>query len=637
MIASVEKNKLVYVLNRNAQAQLTISSPLEAHKAHALVFALVGLDVGYENPIFAALEVDYGDAEQDPSGQAYAESEKKLVYYELDLGLNHVVRKWSDAVDRSANMLFQVPGGADGPSGALVCSEEFITYRHSNQDIHRVAIPRRQGATEDPGRKRYITCGVVHRLRGQFFFLLQTEDGDIWKLTFEMVLNAKGEPTADVARIKLKYFDTIPPATSLCILKIGFLMVTMETGIHHWYQIASLGEDDDTKEIFSDQFSDPTERYKPTYFHPRAPAENVILTEHIPSLNPLMGLKAANLTNEDAPQLYSISGTGARSSLTTLKHGLTVLDLVDSGLGQRARNVWTVPLRRDDTFDAYAIIAMEHATVVLEIKDEVEQTDNTGILTTVQTLAVQQMGEDSLVQVHSKGIRHIAGNGGINDWPAPTHRTILAAAANVQQIAVALSSGEIVYFEMDSDGSLNQFEETKAMTATVTSLGLGPVPEGRIRSPWLAVGCDDQTVRILSLDPESTLQSKSVQALSNVPSSLCVMFMEDYSSGGNTMYLHIGLLSGIYIRTILDEITGELSDTRTRFLGSKPIKLRPVRLGDQSVILALTTRSWVGYTDEQTRMFTLAPLDFPQLESASGFHSAGLQYGIIGIQNENLR
>src|ERR1700677_2546828 len=72
MIASVEKNKLVYVLNRNAQAQLTISSPLEAHKAHALVFALVGLDVGYENPIFAALEVDYGDAEQDPSGQAYA-------------------------------------------------------------------------------------------------------------------------------------------------------------------------------------------------------------------------------------------------------------------------------------------------------------------------------------------------------------------------------------------------------------------------------------------------------------------------------------------------------------------------------------------------------------------------------------
>jgi len=28
-----------------------------------------------------------------------------LTYYELDLGLNHVVRKWSEAVDRKANML----------------------------------------------------------------------------------------------------------------------------------------------------------------------------------------------------------------------------------------------------------------------------------------------------------------------------------------------------------------------------------------------------------------------------------------------------------------------------------------------------------------------------------------------------
>src|SRR5579871_1028571 len=94
LIASVEKNKLVYVLNRNAQAELTISSPLEAHKPHCLVFALCALDVGYENPIFAVLEMDYSETDQDPTGQAYKEAEKYLTYYELDLGLNHVVRKW---------------------------------------------------------------------------------------------------------------------------------------------------------------------------------------------------------------------------------------------------------------------------------------------------------------------------------------------------------------------------------------------------------------------------------------------------------------------------------------------------------------------------------------------------------------
>jgi splicing factor 3B subunit 3 len=57
MIASIEKQKLVYILNRDASARLTISSPLEAHKSHTLVFDIVGVDDGFENPKFATLEV----------------------------------------------------------------------------------------------------------------------------------------------------------------------------------------------------------------------------------------------------------------------------------------------------------------------------------------------------------------------------------------------------------------------------------------------------------------------------------------------------------------------------------------------------------------------------------------------------
>ena len=50
---------MVYILNRDASARLTISSPLEAHKSHTLVYHIVGLDVGFENPMFACLEMDY--------------------------------------------------------------------------------------------------------------------------------------------------------------------------------------------------------------------------------------------------------------------------------------------------------------------------------------------------------------------------------------------------------------------------------------------------------------------------------------------------------------------------------------------------------------------------------------------------
>ena len=42
-----------------------------------------------------------------------------VVLSKLDLGLNHVVRKWSETTDRCANMLISVPGGKDGLVAAL--------------------------------------------------------------------------------------------------------------------------------------------------------------------------------------------------------------------------------------------------------------------------------------------------------------------------------------------------------------------------------------------------------------------------------------------------------------------------------------------------------------------------------------
>lgn len=63
---------------------------------------------------------------QDPTGEAAAEAQKHLTMYELDLGLNHVARKWSEPVDNGANLLIPVLGGGDGPGGVLICAENFI-------------------------------------------------------------------------------------------------------------------------------------------------------------------------------------------------------------------------------------------------------------------------------------------------------------------------------------------------------------------------------------------------------------------------------------------------------------------------------------------------------------------------------
>ena len=76
MVGAIEKKKVVYVMNRDSAANLTISSPLEAHKSNTICFDIIGIDVGFDNPIFAALEFDYEDADEDPTGEAAVSTEK---------------------------------------------------------------------------------------------------------------------------------------------------------------------------------------------------------------------------------------------------------------------------------------------------------------------------------------------------------------------------------------------------------------------------------------------------------------------------------------------------------------------------------------------------------------------------------
>ncbi|KAI9692634.1 MAG: pre-mRNA-splicing factor rse1 [Bogoriella megaspora] len=646
MVASVEKNKLVYVMSREIRqdhvvasgSDLIVSSPLEAHTPATLVFALIGLDVGHDNPIFATLEVDYKESDLDSTGVAFHNIEKQLVYYELDLGLNHVVRKWSDTVDRTANILFQVPGGDDGPSGVLVCSEDNITYRHHNQDALRVAIPRRRALTEDPNRRRYITAGVMHKMKDQFFFLLQAEDGDVFRLTIDMKQTQEGKTSLDAERLNIKYFDTLPVATSLCVLKNGFLFAACENGDHHLYTFLSLGDDDEETVFESGDFpAEPTEPYNPPFYEPRAHM-NVAVAESIKNMSPNMDSKVLNLlANADSPQIYSVCGSGARSSFRTLKYGLETSELAESGLPSTPSAVWATKIHKDDPHHSYIVLSFTNSSLVLTVGETVEEASDTGFLDKgTPTLAVQLIGDDLLVQVHPRGIRYILSNGAVRDWKAPQHRTVVAASTNEQQIAVALSSGEIIYFEADADGAVHESSDKFQSDGTVTCLSLGEVPPGRLRSGFLAIGSDDSTVRILSLDPEEPMITKSLQALSASPISLLMMPMED-SSGGTTLYLHIGLYNGLYLRTMVDETTGELEHTRVRFLGGRPVKLTRVTIKERSALLALSTRPWLAYSDEQTKMVTLNPMDFEFLEGACNFSSSQCPEGMVGISNQSLK
>ncbi|UXI19321.1 DNA polymerase beta-like [Sarcoptes scabiei] len=567
--------------------------------------------------------MDYEDVDSEISE---TQTQQQLTFYELDLGLNHVVRKYSEVLEEHGNFLISVPGGNDGPSGVLICSENYITYKNfGDQPDIRCPIPRRRGDLDDPDRGMIFVCSASHKTKSMFFFLAQSEQGDIFKINLEVDDDI-------VTAIKIKYFDTVPVATSLCVLRTGFLFVAAEFGNHYLYQIVHLGDNDNEPEFSSSMPLDEAETF---YFTPRS-LKNLFLVDEIESLSPIMHCQIADVANEETPQLLMACGRGPRSTFRLLRHGLEVSEMAVSELPANPNAVWTVKKRSEDKFDSYIVVSFANATLVLSIGETVEEITDSGFLGSTQTINCAQIGDDALIQVYPDGIRHIRADKRVNEWRAPGRKQIVRCAINSRQVVIALSGGEIVYFEMDITGQLNEYTERKDMKSEVICMTLGDVPPGEQRCRFLAIGLADISVRIISLDPLECLKPLTFQVLPARPESLSIVQMmksDDKSKG--KLYLNVGLQNGVHLRTVLDENTGSLSDPQTRYLGSRPIKLFQVCMQGKESLLALSSRTWLCYYYQNR--FHLTPLSYEPLEYASGFSSEQCPEGIVAVSQNTLR
>lgn len=416
-------------MNRDSANRLTISSPLEAHKAETITYHICGVDVGFDNPVFAVIEMEYTDADQDPTGAAAQDVEKKLTYYELDLGLNHVVRKWSEPISRTANILLAVPGGDDGPSGVLICSENWISYKNQDHEEVRAALPRR--VDMPPERGLLITSGTLHKQKDMFFFMIQTELGDLYKVTLSTKMQyvkdkEKDKTKLTVDNVIVTVFDSIAPAISLCITKTGLLFAASEFGNHNLFQFQGIG--DDPNAVRSEKLDDElngelgddsvsASRVAPL-FKASDKLSNLLITDDMSSLAPITDMLIDDVTREDSRQIYTLCGTGHRSSLRILRNGVSVSEIAVSELPGRPVAVWTVKKSIDSEFDRYIVVSFSNATLVLSIGETVEEVTDSGFLTNTSTLQVVLLRDQALLQVHSNGIRHIRPDQRASEWKA---------------------------------------------------------------------------------------------------------------------------------------------------------------------------------------------------------------------------
>lgn len=163
------------------------------------------------------------------------------------------------------------------------------------------------------------------------------------------------------------------------------------------------------------------------------------------------------------------------------------------------------------------------------------------------------------------------------------------------------------------------------------SIDINAIPEGRTRSKFLVVGCSDNSVRILSLDIEQCLSKISMQILPTAPESVKLVEM----GNEECFYLYVGLSNGVLMKTHVDNITGALSDTRTKYLGTTSVNLFKVNVNNGQAILAVSSKTWLCYN--HLSKYFCNNINYEQVEYCDSFSSEQCNEGLVAIANNNLK
>ncbi|SBT82679.1 splicing factor 3B subunit 3, putative [Plasmodium ovale] len=625
MICAIERQKFVYILNRDNKENLTISSPLEAHKTHSICHDVVGLNVGFENPMFASIEQNYEMVDKQANNTNDLIFPKKgLCLWEMDLGLNHVIKKYTLPIDLTAHLLIPIPGGQQGPSGVIVCCENYLVYKKVDHEDVFCSYPRRLEIGQD--KNISIVCWTMHRIKNFFFILAQSEYGDLYKIEIE-------HEDGIVKEIICKYFDTVPVANSICVLKSGALFVAAEFGNHIFYQFSGVGNDNNESMCTSNH---PLGKNAIIAFKTQK-LKNLYLVDQIYSLSPILDMKILDAKNANCPQIYTLCGRGSRSSLRILQHGLSIEELADNELPGKPKYIWTVKKDNTSEYDGYIVVSFEGNTLILEIGETVEEVYDSLLLTNVTTIHINILYDNSFIQIYDTGIRHINGKI-VQEWIVPKNKQIKSASSNSTQIVISLSGGELIYFEIDESHTLVEIFR-KNINVEILCLSMQQIPVNRLRASFVAVGCLDNVVRVLSIEKDHYFKQLSTYLLPNnsSPQDICISEMKELGNDKerNVLFLNIGLNTGVLLRSIIDPIAGTLSNHYSKYLGAKSVKICHVLVNKNPALLVLCEKTFLCYVHQGKYVYS--PLNYDMLEYVSSFYSEQCSDGYVAISGNSLR
>ena len=84
------------------------------------------------------------------------------------------------------------------------------------------------------------------------------------------------------------------------------------------------------------------------------------------------------------------------------------------------------------------------------------------------------------------------------------------------------------------------------------------------------------------------------------------------------------------MRSTIDTITGNLADSRSRYLGTKPVKLIKSQVLGSPALIVLSSRPWLIYN--YMKKYSTSLLSYGTLDAAASFIHANSEVGLVGIK-----
>lgn len=657
-IAALEKVKLVYTLNRVSGVHPSVSSPLEVHRSNTMTYALASVDVGFENPMFVAIE------------QTFSSPERILVWYEVDLGLNQMVRKRQDPLPDDCYFLITVSGYEDGPGGIFVCSTSYVYYTTYANDIdarngtvntnapasetfgHLVCkMPKRAGKGTDG---TVITSAALYHARKtkSFFALVCSEHGDLLKID---LLWENGV----VKELRVGYFDSLArPANSLCIFKSGYLCVALDGGdlilfkirrteVKSFASSLSVASSNHTvkaielRQDLNDSIFDVSEGDKPLQ---QVSAED--------ARSPACALAFINHAGP-SPTIILASGKSSCGTIRTLRSEISVECISDGlELDFAIDKVFAFGHSLNADSDSFIVVSDRMSTKVLKIEGEVAaETEELGLDLRRSTMLAANVGESSFLQVCPDFVRVT--------WPEsekePSHwepaqpLKIVAASSHGGQLVVALSSGRLIYFELWDNTSLQELglldnvvsvsEDIAGPNSASHDVSVTIQQSANIsrRATYCAVAKGSRT-RLVRISADGYLTSLG---LFLAPAPVSDILLADIGSDGKReasgplTNLLCGTFTGYIRRLNVERESGRLVEKSNLYVGGEHVKQVLLRSNDVSLCLAVGSKPILVFRMGDTVEFS--SLSVENFEHASSFRGADNKFGIVAINGKGLR